>query len=85
MDISTSQTYLFDAASPNVSAVASEALPEDVATTEELKLLGPGSQAMRRQQWEALKPVVEKIYIQENKPFTYLADVLRKEHGFEPT
>jgi hypothetical protein len=47
--------------------------------------VNPGIQAMSRQQWEELKPLIEQIYIQENKPFPYLAEVLRRDHGFEPT
>jgi hypothetical protein len=38
-----------------------------------------------RRQWESLKPIVQRIYIDENKPFLYLAKILREEHGFEPT
>ena len=40
---------------------------------------------MARQQWEILKPLIQRIYIEENKPFSFLAKVLRNEHGFEPT
>ena len=42
-----------------------------------------GAQAMTKQQWENLKPLIEQIYIEENRPFPYLAEVLRKDHGFE--
>jgi hypothetical protein len=38
-----------------------------------------------RRQWESLKPLIQRIYIDENKPFPYLAKILREEHGFEPT
>jgi len=38
-----------------------------------------------RQQWEKLKPLIQEIYIEENKPFLYLAKILRDKHGFEPT
>jgi Clr5 domain len=38
-----------------------------------------------KQQWERLKPLIQKIYIEENKPFSYLAKILRDEHSFEPT
>jgi hypothetical protein len=34
---------------------------------------------------ESLKPLIQQVYIEENKPFPYLADILRDEHGFEPT
>ena len=38
-----------------------------------------------RQKWESLKPLIQRIYIDENKPFPYLVTILREEHGFEPT
>lgn len=41
-------------------------------------------QEMARQQWEELKPLIQKVYIDENKPFPYLAKILEKE-GFKPT
>ena len=42
-----------------------------------------GTQPMTKQQWDNLKPLIEQIYIEENRPFPYLAEVLRKDHGFE--
>lgn len=38
-----------------------------------------------KQRWESLKPLIQRIYIEEDKPFPYLAKVLREEHGFDPT
>jgi hypothetical protein len=38
-----------------------------------------------RRQWETLKSLIQRVYIEENKPFPYLAKILREEHGFEPT
>jgi hypothetical protein len=40
---------------------------------------------MSRQQWESLKPFIQRIYIDEDKPFPYLAKKLSLEHGFEIT
>jgi hypothetical protein len=40
---------------------------------------------MTRQRWETLKPLIEREYIEEDKPFSYLANILGNEHGFEPT
>ena len=40
---------------------------------------------MTRKQWEDLKPLIEQTYIKEDKPFPYLAEVLRRDYGFEPT
>jgi hypothetical protein len=45
----------------------------------------PGIREVARKQWEALKPLIQRIYIDENKPFPYLAKILREEYGFEPT
>ncbi len=45
----------------------------------------PGVREMTRQQWETLKPLIKRVYIEENKPFPYLARKMREEHGFEPT
>jgi hypothetical protein len=45
----------------------------------------PGIREMTRQQWESLKPLIQRIYMEENKPFPYLERILRDEHGFEPT
>jgi Clr5 domain len=45
----------------------------------------PGVRKMSSRQWESLKPLIERIYIIENKPFHYVAQLLRDEHGFEPT
>jgi hypothetical protein len=38
-----------------------------------------------RQEWEQMKPRIEHLYIDQNKPFPYVTRVLRKEYGFEPT
>jgi Clr5 domain len=46
---------------------------------------GPGIREATRQQWEALKPLIQRIYMDEDKPFPYLAKILRDEYGFEPT
>ncbi|PMD41145.1 TPR-like protein [Hyaloscypha variabilis F] len=45
----------------------------------------PGIREMTRQQWETLKPLIQRVYIEENKPFPYLARILREEHNFEPS
>lgn len=45
----------------------------------------PGVREMARQQWETFKPLIKQIYIDESKPFPYLAKILRDEYDFEPT
>jgi Clr5 domain len=44
-----------------------------------------GKHGMSRQQWEDMKPLIQRIYLDENKPFPYLAHALCTEYGFEPT
>jgi hypothetical protein len=44
-----------------------------------------GVAEMKRQQWESLKPLIQRVYIEEDKSFLDVADMLRDEHGFEPT
>jgi hypothetical protein len=45
----------------------------------------PGIRETTKQQWEFLRPLIQRIYIDENRPFPYLAKILREEHGFQPT
>jgi hypothetical protein len=59
--------------------------PSQIVPKEGQVSANPGIRAMSRQQWEELKPLIEQTYVQENKPFPYLAEVLRRDHGFEPT
>jgi hypothetical protein len=45
----------------------------------------PESYQSLREKWESLKPLIQRVYMEENKPFPYLAGILRDEHGFQPT
>jgi hypothetical protein len=84
----TSQTRLLDTASLDASSVDSAMsldYPIQTVLYEEHVLVGPDVRAITRQRWEELKPLIKQTYINENKPFAYLADVLRRDHGFEPT
>ena len=60
-------------------------LPQYGSTFQEVSSGHPGIREMTRQQWESLKPLIQRVYIEENKPFPYLVNILRDEHGFEPT
>src|SRR5271168_4554662 len=42
-------------------------------------------QQLSRDEWEALKPLIRRLYIEENKSFQYIAIVLRDNHNFLPT
>jgi len=37
------------------------------------------------EQWDAAKGLIHWLYMDENKPFPYVADILRKDYGFFPT
>ncbi len=43
------------------------------------------SQEPREQRWEDLKLLIRQIYIEEGKPFPYLAKVLEEEYDFKVT
>jgi hypothetical protein len=64
---------------------SAEQSPQQAATFEGGPSGQPGIREMTRQQWESLKPLIRQVYIGENKPFHYLAEILREEHGFELT
>jgi hypothetical protein len=38
-----------------------------------------------RQQWEELKPLIHRLYIEENKTLVYIANALAESHNFRPT
>jgi hypothetical protein len=38
-----------------------------------------------RQRWEELKPIIQRVYIEEDRAYPYLAHLLRTQHGFETT
>jgi hypothetical protein len=44
-----------------------------------------GSREATRLRWEELKPLIQRVYIDEDKPYPYLANLLRTEHRFETT
>ena len=45
----------------------------------------PESHQNLKKKWESLKPLIQRVYIEENKPFSYLARILRNEYKFTPT
>ena len=49
----------------------------------DLKTLGVREAA--RQRWEELKPIIQRVYIEEDRPYPYLAHLLRTQHRFETT
>ncbi|KAE9376184.1 TPR-like protein [Stipitochalara longipes BDJ] len=57
-------------------------------TIEELCEVDPRTLGVReatRLRWEELKPLIQRVYIDEDRPYPYLATLLRTEHRFETT
>jgi hypothetical protein len=44
-----------------------------------------GKREISRQQWEEMKPLIQRVYIRENKTFRQLKNILQVEYGVEPT
>jgi hypothetical protein len=44
-----------------------------------------GVREASRQRWEALKHVIQRVYIEEDRPYPYLAHLLKTQHGFATT
>jgi hypothetical protein len=44
-----------------------------------------GVREAARQRWEELKPLIQRVYIEEDRPYPYLANLLLTQHGFETT
>ena len=87
--MNTSEFRIFAAASPDTVVIGDTTMSsKDLLQTTHFEgnVMGNfGPREILRQQWERLKPLIQRIYIDENKPFHYLAEILRTEHGFEPT
>jgi len=58
---------------------------QPIALTETSHSGAGGKRSISRQEWEDMKDLIQRVYLDENKPFPYLAHILRTEHGFEPT
>src|SRR5271170_7728652 len=44
-----------------------------------------GRQLYSKEQWEAQKPIIRRLYNDENKPYNRVVDILGTEHNFFPT
>jgi hypothetical protein len=44
-----------------------------------------GLQLYSKEQWEAQKPIIRRLYNHENKPYNRVVDILGAEHNFFPT
>jgi Clr5 domain len=38
-----------------------------------------------KEQWLALKPVIQQLYVEEGRTFAKVAEYLQENHGFDPT
>jgi hypothetical protein len=78
---------LFPTASPMTLKPdpSAESVPQHTFIFHDISLGESRIREETRRQWESLKPLIQRIYIDENKPFPYLAKILREEHDFEPT
>jgi hypothetical protein len=50
-----------------------------------LSVAAGGKREISKQQWEKMKPLIQRVYIKENRPFRHLKNILRAEYGVEPT
>jgi len=64
----------------------SSAHPQNDAATSAFQPLALGMQKqLSHDEWESFKPLIQCLYIEENKTFLHIAAVLEKEYGFSPT
>jgi hypothetical protein len=64
---------------------AAEVLPKTLMAPILQEDPGIGAREARNRQWENLKAFIHQVYIEDDKPFPYLAKKLKEEHGFETT
>ena len=74
----SSGAFLFDQQPPFQPLIQPTPVEEDIANV-------PESYQNLKKKWESLKPLIQRVYIEENKPFSYLASILRDEYNFTPT
>jgi Clr5 domain len=74
----SSIAFLFDQQPPFQPLIQPTPVEEDIANV-------PESHQSLKKKWESLKPLIQRVYIEENKPFPYLARILCDEYGFIPT
>ena len=74
----SSGAFLFDQQPPFQPLIHPTPVEEDISNV-------PESHQSLKKKWESLKPLIQRVYIEENKPFSYLASILRDEYDFTPT
>jgi hypothetical protein len=73
----SSGAFLFEQKPPFQPHIQPTTVGEDISNV-------PESHKSFKRRWESLKPLIQRVYI-ENKPFFYLASILRDEYDFAPT
>ncbi len=63
------------------------AFPSAAVVHETSLLMPPANQrkVYTKEQWEALKPIIERLWLAEKLPFRLVAEVLKNEYDFFPT
>lgn len=56
--------------------------PLTMSSSEGTKLV---KRQLTKDEWDALKPDIRKLYIDENKSFSQVSSVLKNDHQFNPT
>ena len=74
----SSTAFPFDQQPPFQPFIQPTPVEEDIANV-------PESHQNLKKKWESLKPLIQRVYIEENKPFPYLARILHDEYEFTPT
>jgi hypothetical protein len=74
----SSGAFLFDQQPSFQPLIHPTPVEEDIANV-------PESYQSLKRKWESLKPLIQRVYIEENKSFSYLARILRNEYEFTPT
>jgi hypothetical protein len=81
VSMSTSIASNFLVASPSTFLFLHERPASGYEATQPLRtsLNECGKREASRQQWESLKPLVQRLYLDDDKPFPYLAQIFRSE------
>jgi hypothetical protein len=78
-------TFSFEETRPLPEQLYPFSSVQPVALVKTARSSSRGCRPISSQEWEDVKPLIQRVYLDENKPFPYLARILRTEHGFEPT
>jgi hypothetical protein len=81
----TNSALLSDPPWPSISGQAHDNLyVKAVQTGQETSEKISKRQQPSREQWEILKPLIQRLYIEENKTLSRVTQILRDNHSFDP-